>query len=154
VPAILHHGQQLSWQPWLGLCHALARAVRQHDGVIVSRLPLEYCWDARYHLHDDPGFAAGPAATRQGWRAAKGQQHRGGFLLSKQALELFLSSRLALLRARLAAGADAQGDSGGGSLAALLSALAALVQDTICQASGAAANTMHMCPVWHGLVTQ
>lgn len=67
-------------------------------------------------------------------------------LLMSQALELFLSSRLALLCARLAAGAAAQGDSSGSSLAALLRELAALVQDTICQASGAAAIMMQFRP--------
>ena len=83
-------------------------------------------------------------------------------LLMSQALELFLSSRLVLLRARLAAGADAQGDSGGSSLAALLRELAALVQDTICQASGPAAimmrfrpsSGMHFCTVAQAAVTQ
>ena len=66
-------------------------------------------------------------------------------LLIEQALDLFLSSRLALLRGRLAAGTDAKGDSSSGALAALLRELAALVQDTICQASGAAAIRTHIC---------
>jgi hypothetical protein len=88
-------------------------------------------------------------AIRKGWQAFQWQQHEWASLLVEQALDLFLSSRLALLCARLAAGADAKGDSSGGSLAELLRELATLVQDTICQASVAPAHRMHICPLIH-----
>ena len=93
------------------------------------------------------GLASESAATRQGWQAAQGPQHKSVSLLSEQALELFLSSRVALLRARLAAGADATRNSSGSSLAALLRGLAAPVQDTICQASQAQKTYIQYCAV-------
>lgn len=59
----------------------------------------------------------------------------GNIFSDLQALELFLASRLSFLRGRLAAGPSEGGgeQSGGAPLAALLTELAALVQDTVCQ---------------------